>query len=230
MDLFYHPPGSDHVLSEDEAHHARVLRLVIGNRIVLVNGRGKRMEAALTSDKKEYRFTIIKEEAVPPAPYHIQVAVAPTKNLDRMEWLVEKCTELGVQQISFMRCNRSERKTVNLDRLGKIAQSAMKQSQQAWLPELSGMTGFDEILLAKADQRFIGYVDPHNPVHLKSVIKPGASYLMLIGPEGDFSPDEIATALKSNFSQVSLGPTRLRTETAALVACTLLQSANASTQ
>lgn len=206
------------------------MRLVIGDRIVLVNGRGKRMEAALTSDKKEFRFTIIKEEAVPPAPYHIQVAIAPTKNLDRMEWLVEKCTELGVQQISFMRCNRSERKIINLDRLGKIAQSAMKQSQQARLPELTGITAFDDILLAKADQRFIGYVDPHNPVHLKSVIKPGASYLMLIGPEGDFSPDEIAAALKSNFSQVSLGPTRLRTETAALVACSMLCSANASTQ
>ncbi len=226
MDLFYHPPGYDPILTEEEAHHARVLRLGIGDRIMLVDGCGRRMEAQVTSNTKEFRFSITKEEVVARPPYHIHLGVAPTKNMDRMEWLVEKCTELGVQQISFMQCDRSERKTVNLDRLGKIALSAMKQSQQAWLPELRSLAPFREVLVADADQLFIGYVDPENQVHLQSVIEPGKRYLMLIGPEGDFTPDEITAAASLGFSVVSLGPTRLRTETAALFSCMMLSSIN----
>jgi 16S rRNA (uracil1498-N3)-methyltransferase len=222
VDLFYHPPGSDHILTEEEAHHARVLRLAIGDRIMLVDGCGKRMEAQLTTNKKEFRFSVTKEEVVARPPYHIHLGVAPTKNMDRMEWLVEKCTELGVQQISFMQCDRSERKTVNLDRLGKIALSAMKQSQQAWLPELTSPADFHEVLLAHADQRFIGHVDRENQLHLQKLIEPGKRYLILIGPEGDFSPEELMLANKRGFATVALGPNRLRTETAAMVACALL--------
>jgi len=131
-----------------------------------------------------------------------------------------------MDEVSFIACKNSERKSINRDRLEKLAVSAMKQSQQAWLPVLNPLIPFTDILTTPADQKFIACVDAKNPSHLKSVTNPAGNYLVLIGPEGDFSPDELKLSLDLGFIKVSLGPTRLRTETAALAACHILNLMN----
>jgi 16S rRNA (uracil1498-N3)-methyltransferase len=142
-----------------------------------------------------------------------------------MEWLVEKCTEIGMDKITFVRCKTSERPSVPLERLQKLVLSAIKQSKQAWLPEVADMIAFKEFLTTVTEeQRFIAYVDEANPDHLLRVSKPVGNVVLLIGPEGDFSPEELTLALATGFRKVSLGGNRLRTETAGLVAVSMLQS------
>ncbi|MFO0507691.1 MAG: RsmE family RNA methyltransferase, partial [bacterium] len=129
-------------------------------------------------------------------------------------------------EISFILCKNSERKVLNIERIEKIAVSAMKQSQQAWMPILQPLRPFSDFLKQPADQKFIAYVDSTNPIHLKAIAKPNKSYLVLIGPEGDFSNEELNAALQAGFEKVSLGENRLRTETAGLTACQTLQFVN----
>jgi 16S rRNA (uracil1498-N3)-methyltransferase len=134
-----------------------------------------------------------------------------------MEWLVEKATEIGVASVTMAHCQRSERKNINQDRLRKMAIAAMKQSQQTWLPEIRDVCPFNDIIKLTYDQNFIAYVDDTNSEHLKNLAVGNKSYGLLIGPEGDFTDEEIQLAINNHWKKVSLGPTRLRTETAALM-------------
>jgi 16S rRNA (uracil1498-N3)-methyltransferase len=165
----------------------------------------------------------MESHKIPRRVSSIHLAIAPTKNIDRMEWLVEKCTEIGIDKITFLRCKTSERPTVPLERLQKLALSAMKQSRQAWLPELVDMTSFKEFVGRVTEpQRFIAFVDDANPLHLAGAATPDKDSVLLIGPEGDFTPEELHQATTNGFQKVSLGPNRLRTETAGLFGIALL--------
>lgn len=205
------------------------MRLQSGDEIELTDGKGSLCIATITTiDQKALHFRIKEEKKILRRGFSIHLAIAPTKNLDRMEWLIEKCVELGIEKISFLLCKTSERKFIQLDRIEKIAISALKQSRQAWLPSIAGMTPLPELVAeASENQKFIACVDHDNPVHLARTAAPSGDYIVLIGPEGDFKSDEIILALSSGFRKVSLGPNRLRTETAGLVACGILNQINA---
>ncbi len=230
MNLFYQPHIQDGTLNLDaeESHHAiKVLRKVKGDELRLTDGKGCFYSVHITQDdSKKCQFEILEKKQIAKRDYQIHIAIAPTKNTDRMEWLIEKATEVGVDKISFILCKNSERKIINLDRMEKIAISALKQSGQAWLPHVSGIVPFKEILKNETSQKFIAFVDDQNPDHLKSVAMPNDDYLVLIGPEGDFREDELSSAIQNNFRKVSLGKNRLRTETAGLVACQILHFIN----
>ncbi|MDZ7647927.1 MAG: 16S rRNA (uracil(1498)-N(3))-methyltransferase [Cytophagales bacterium] len=230
MNLFYQPAITNgvHHLDEVESKHAvRVLRLNVGDELQLTDGVGSFYKAKMTeADPKKCAFTIIEKEFILPRKFSIAIAMAPTKNIDRTEWFVEKAVELGIEQIHFLLCKNSERKNINLDRIEKIVISAMKQSGQAWRPKISGIKTFQEVLTLSADQKFICFVDSKNPHQLKSEVHPDKSYLVLIGPEGDFRQDELDLAVTNGYTKVGLGPNRLRTETAALAACHTLNLVN----
>ena len=220
---FYAPDltATLYTLPEDESKHAvRVLRLTAGDAVELVDGRGGIFQAEVAqADARRCSLRVVSETQVPRRPYAVHVAVAPTKNLDRMEWLVEKATEIGVDQLSFLRCARSERRELKLERLQKIAISALKQSGQAWLPELAELTDFARFLpTVLPDTTFIAHLAEGERVPLARVAAAGAGCCILIGPEGDFTPQEIEAAFARGIRPVTLGSSRLRTETAALAA------------
>jgi 16S rRNA (uracil1498-N3)-methyltransferase len=184
-------------------------------------------EAQITNpDSSKCGFEIRTSKVQSQKTFRIHIAIAPTKNTERIEWFVEKTVELGVDQISFILCANSERKSMKMDRLEKVAVSAMKQSRQAWLPKLSPLLPFKDVLDSATNQKFIAFVDSQNPQHLKSAAKPGGEALVLIGPEGDFSKEELQSAQDHGFQKVSLGSNRLRTETAGLAACHILNLIN----
>ena len=215
------PAAATYQLSEEESKHAvRVLRLGAGDEVALLDGRGGRYTAAIAeANAKRCQLRITGHEAHPPRSYFTHVAVAPTKNLDRMEWFVEKAVEVGVERISFLRCARSERRELKLERLEKIAISALKQSGQAWLPQLDELADFAAFVAgATPDTTFIAHLEAGERTALARVAGAGAGCCVLIGPEGDFSPQEIALALERGIRPVTLGASRLRTETAALAA------------
>lgn len=230
MPLFYHPNllQSPNVLPEEESRHAvRTLRLKSSDAIAITDGKGSRIDAMIVEANPEgCTYTITRKVKIETPSYSIHLAIAPTKQRDRMEWMVEKIVELGVHRISFFQCRNSERLKINANRLEKIAISAMKQSQRSWLPEIETNLNFDQLLQRDEEQKFIAFVDSSNPYHLKDEAKPDTSYLMLIGPEGDFTQNELAKALDSGFKKVSLGPYRLRTETAGLAACSIFNLIN----
>ena len=207
-------------LGEDESRHCvKVLRLAEGDHITVVDGKGKSYECHIDQAHSKHCHVAIDEvrEEPPSWGHRIVVAVSPTKNLDRMEWLTEKCTEMGIDKLVPLLCHNSERKVLKTERLKKIAVSAMKQSK-------SEMTPLKDVLEGEFEgNRFIAYCDMMLPRELRrSFAKeyvPGADTLVLVGPEGDFSPEEVELALKKGFRPVSLGESRLRTETAAMVAC-----------
>jgi len=231
LNLFYQPgisEGINYLNAEESRHAVRVLRMIEGDHLTLTDGKGFFYSARITkADSKKCQFEILEKKETTKRNFHIHVAIAPTKNADRIEWFVEKATEIGVDEISFILCKNSERKVINTDRVEKIAVSAMKQSQQALLPRLNEIVPFKKIAEAKGDHKFIGFVDSSNPTHLKTLAQPRKKYLVLIGPEGDFSKEELELAIKSGFEKVSLGTNRLRTETAGLVAVQVLALANA---
>ncbi|RYU75619.1 16S rRNA (uracil(1498)-N(3))-methyltransferase [Hymenobacter persicinus] len=213
--------GSAYTLPEDESKHAvRVLRLTPGDAVVLVNGRGGVYGAEVAeANPKRCQLRITTEQQVPRRPYFVHRAVAPTKNLDRMEWLVEKAVEVGVDRISFLRGARSERRELKLERLEKIAVSALKQSGQAWLPQVDELTDFNAFLPTVAPETtFIAHLEEGERTALSHVAAAGAGCCVLIGPEGDFTPQEIEAARARGIRPVTLGASRLRTETAALAA------------
>lgn len=230
MNLFYQPAISQGILhlDPDESRHAiKVLRLQKGDAIELTDGYGYLYQAIVQeSNPKECSFIIVDKKEIPSRDFTIAIAIAPTKNMDRTEWFIEKAVEIGIDKIHFLICKNSERKTINRERIVKITVSAMKQSGQARLPYVSGMVPFTEIISQTADQKFICYVDASNPDLLKTMANPKKNYLVLIGPEGDFTKEEIELAMEHGFKKVSLGPNRLRTETAALTACQLLNFIN----
>lgn len=230
MNLFYQPaiPEGSHYLDPDESRHTiKVLRLQPGYRLQLTDGKGSFYETTITlADSKKCCFSIAEKRTISLRKFTISIAIAPTKNIDRTEWFVEKAVELGIEEIHFILCKNSERKSINLDRIQKIAISAMKQSGQCWLPSCHEIKPFHEIVTIAANQKFLCYVDHKNPDQLKTMAQLGKSYLVLIGPEGDFRQDELDLAISNGFAKVSLGPNRLRTETAALAACHTLNLIN----
>lgn len=229
MPIFYQPliPEGTHSLDQEEARHAsKVLRLQSGDPLELTDGKGNLYKAVITElSKSACHFSINETVSVPRRKYSIHIAIAPTKNIDRIEWFVEKATEMGIDKISFIQCKNSERKVVNMERIAKKAVSAMKQSGQAWLPDLRPICPFDTILDEPCDQKYIAYVDQANTRHLKEAPLQ-SSYLVLIGPEGDFTQQEIHSATGKGFQKISLGTTTLRTETAGIVACHTLHLIN----
>ena len=213
------PAAATYQLSEEESKHAvRVLRLNEGDAIDLLDGRGGLYTATVAdANPKRCQLRITHHETVPPSPYFTHVAVAPTKNLDRMEWFVEKAVEIGVERISFLRCARSERRELKLERLEKIAISALKQSGQAWLPQLDELVDYTAFVASVAPETtFIAHLEAGERTALAQVASAGLGCCVLIGPEGDFTPTEINLALGRGIRPVTLGTSRLRTETAAL--------------
>ena len=215
------PGQPTYALGEDESKHAvRVLRLGPGAAVQLANGRGLLAEATLAeASPKRCLLHLRHETLVPPRPHYVHVALAPTKNLDRMEWLVEKAVEVGVERLSFLRCAHSERRELKLERLEKIAVSALKQSGQAWLPQLDELVDFDKFVPGlDPATTFIAHLEAGERLPLARVVAAAPRCCVLIGPEGDFSPAEIALALGRGIRPVTLGSSTLRTETAALAA------------
>lgn len=216
-------------LDPDESRHcAKVLRRKAGDPLHLTDGRGTFYDAVLTTnDGHRCEFELTGERHVPDKKYRIHVALAPTRNIERTEWFVEKAVEIGIDVVSFILCAHSERKTVKPQRLHKIAVSAMKQSLRATLPDLRDVIPFaDMIRTAGEEQRFIAMATLDDPKHLMQLASRGKSCCVLIGPEGDFSREETSQALGGGFKAVSLGDHRLRTETAALAATHILQLVN----
>ncbi len=208
----------------DSAHAVRVLRLTDGDVIQVIDGCGTLYRCRIVeAHQKRTAVEILSSEQQPlPWRQQIAVAVAPTKHLDRMEWMVEKLTEIGVNHIIPMLCARSERKEIKVERLEKIAVSAMKQSLKATLPVISPMTPISSVISGFSGYtKAVAYCDAATPrLDFTSFYRSGADTLILIGPEGDFTQAEISAALGSGFTAVTLGENRLRTETAAIYAVT----------
>lgn len=224
MQIFYTPDiAVNPELPEEEAGHCiRVLRLTEGDEILVTDGKGTFYKAAISRAHHKHCEVSILESWQQPAlwNFRLHIAVAPTKNMDRMEWFAEKATEIGIDAITCLNCRFSERREIKPARLEKILISAMKQSQKATLPQLEGMTDFKSFVNQSFDGRkFIAHCEDGDKTLLKQTYRPGENALVLIGPEGDFSLEEIELALKKGFEPISLGDSRLRTETAALVAC-----------
>lgn len=234
MHLFYQPRLDSAepalFLSEDDSRHAiKTLRLGVGDEIAVTDGHGNRHLAVVTvADVRRCLFRITETQTTPPRSFSVRVCVAPTKNLDRIEWFVEKAVEIGVERISFFFGQHSERRVLKLERLEKIAVSAMKQSLQSYLPQLDEALPFSELIkTVDEEQRFIAHLpNDKSPVNLAKVATAAGRYTVLIGPEGDFSEKEIQQAIAAGFQLVTLGPNRLRTETAALTSCQLLNFLN----
>ena len=231
MNLFYQPlipEGKYHLDAVESKHCTKVLRKKNGDLIHITDGQGFLYNAIITkADNIQCSFEIKEKIAEPPRPYRIHIAISPIKNTDRLEWFVEKAVELGLDEITLIECYHTERTHVKPGRLEKLAISAMKQSLKLTLPLISGPVKFSHLIAGTtASSRFIAHVDPANPNHLIHIAPPFSTYLILIGPEGDFSKDELALALENNFKPVSLGTSRLRTETAGLAACHILNLVN----
>lgn len=219
------------VLPEGESHHCvKVLRRQPGDEVEVIDGKGYVYSCRLLeAHPKHAMVEIISRKELPlPWNFNLTIGVAPTKHLDRMEWLTEKLVEIGVNRIIPLRGDRSERKELKTERLEKIAVSAMKQSLKAAMPQIDEMTPVSTAIReCKATQRFICYCDDSVERKLLShELRRGEDVCVLIGPEGDFSPAEVELALANGFIPVSLGDTRLRTETAALFATSTVQIIN----
>lgn len=227
MQLFYHPEISETDSSvifprEESRHIVKVLRKSTGDILMVTNGRGFLFTTEITSaspQKCEAKVKEVEKDSSP--PYYLHMLVAPTKMNERYEWFLEKATEIGVQEITPVICTNSERKVVKTDRFNKVILSAMKQSLHFRKPILNELTGFQNILSGNIDgEKYIAHCEEGKErTALKDLIKPGENSHILIGPEGDFTQDEIELAISKGWQPVSLGKNRLRTETAAIVAC-----------
>jgi len=226
MHIFYTPDitGDTYTLNEEESKHCiRVLRLSVGTVVNLVDGRGGFYTAEITSDnpKKVGLSVLTVEREFNKRNHYLHIAVAPTKNIDRIEWFVEKATELGIDEITPIISDRSERKVVKEDRLNKVITSAVKQSIKAYHPKLNEAVSYDAFLkLPLEGEKLIAHcINQGEKKYISELVQPHKKYLILIGPEGDFTPDEVDLALNKGFKPLTLGENRLRTETAALAVC-----------
>lgn len=231
--FFYVPDAENsHELPDEECQHAvRVLRLKEGDTMMLMNGKGTFYEAEVTMASSHHcGYAITK--VLPQQPTwsgHLHLAIAPTKMMERMEWLYEKAVEVGVDELSLLDCQFSERRVVKLPRLEKIVVSAVKQSRKAWMPVLNDMQSFKSFVESHTTgRRFIAHcyeeVERVNLFHeLTSNCDPQEDITVLVGPEGDFSIDEVRMAVRAGFVSVDLGKSRLRTETAGLSAVMMMQ-------
>lgn len=224
MHLFYSPDISSGIYSlsaEESRHCQKVLRLKEGDTVHLTDGHGTLFTTRIiqAAGKQVTVEVVGRKQEFGKRPYRLHMAVAPTKNIDRFEWFLEKATEIGVEEITPLLCEHSERKAVRSDRLEKVITSAVKQSLKAYHPMLHEMTSFQHFLSKKHDgQTFIAHLEEEGPVLLHSACRRGSDVTILVGPEGDFSGMELESAMKAGFQCVSLGDSRLRTETAAVVA------------
>lgn len=226
MQLFYNPNINETTENfsfdkEESKHIIKVLRKKDNDILYVTNGFGYlfKTEITLASDNK-CTVKIISFEKSAPSKFHLHLAVAPTKMNDRFEWFLEKATEIGIHEITPIICDRSERKVINNERFDKILLTAMKQSNVLFLPKLNKAISFKEFIKQKQEGlSFIAHCEETNKKTLKSALEINKNITILIGPEGDFSEKEIELALDNNYVPVSLGNTRLRTETAAIVAC-----------
>jgi 16S rRNA (uracil1498-N3)-methyltransferase len=232
MQLFYIPDitGDSVTLDETESKHAvKVLRMNEGERLQIVDGKGGFYEAEISdAHPKKCRLSILKvQKDFGKKNYRVHIAIAPTKNSVRFEWFLEKATEIGIDKITPLLTQHSERKAIKHDRLVKILVAAMKQSQKAYLPKLNELVSFSNFINnISENEKYIAHCYKGEKVHLKNTIQKGFNVLILIGPEGDFSPEEVELATQNGFTEISLGTSRLRTETAGVVACHIVNLAN----
>ena len=221
------------LLPDDSRHCVRVLRMAVGDELWVTSGDGTMCRAIITDpDDKGCEVEVVERITnYQPRPFHLHVAVAPTKNNARLEWFVEKAVEIGIDRITPLICDHSERGSLRTDRLEKLAMSAMKQSLKATRPIIDQPVKMVDFLRQQGNadpstQRFVCYCSGDDRHTLRQLYTPGTNALVLIGPEGDFSDREITTALQLGFQPVTLGDSRLRTETAALYATTVLNFMN----
>jgi len=213
----------------ESRHIVRVLRKKIGDQLLITNGKGILFtsEITLANDKNCLVKIISVGERLKPWNYHLHIAMAPTKNIDRFEWFLEKATEIGIDEITPLLCERSERKNIKSERLEKIIESAMKQSLKFQLPKLNPLISFSEFINKDFESElFIAHCENADRKTLKSSLQPEQDVIILIGPEGDFSKAEIGKALQHDFTPITFGESRLRTETAGVVATNIVSYIN----
>lgn len=224
MDLFYLPHLTDTTSTvlfspEESKHLSKVLRKKEGETVKCTHGKGVSFVVELTEvNPRKSKGVCIQSKKEPPLPYRLHMAVAPTKNNSRFEWFLEKATEIGISEITPIYCQHSERNQIKLERLEKILVAGMKQSQSFHLPILNPLTNYQDFIL-KNPGGYIAHCGPGNKKPLQEIYTTQPNINLLIGPEGDFSAEEIDLALQLNYKGVTLGPRRLRTETAAIVGC-----------
>mgnify|MGYP005754230951 CR=1 FL=1 len=233
MQLFFQENITEpitHLNEEESKHLIKVLRKQQGDLLNLTDGKGNLFEGmVLDAHPKKASIQITGKTAAEKDDFHIHLAIAPTKSPDRMEWMVEKITEIGFHELTLLECKNSERTHLKTDRLEKKIIAACKQSLKLRIPKLHPTIKFSSFLSSsdlEGYHKFIAYVDENHSNHLLDLAKPGEKYLILIGPEGDFDPTEIKEAINMGFQPVSLGKSRLRTETAGLAAVQMLQILN----
>ncbi len=225
MHIFYTPDieSEKYTLSEEESKHCtRVLRLDVGSKLNLVDGKGGFYEAVVEDPhpKRTVLKILSQQRNYGKRNFYLHIAVAPTKNIERIEWFLEKATEIGIDEITPLICDRSERRDIKAERLNKVIVSAAKQSIKAYFPKLNEPIRFTDFVSGNTStQKFIAHCIPSQKKSIKEEIRLKSDYLILIGPEGDFSSTEVDLARENKFIPVSLGDSRLRTETAALEAC-----------
>jgi 16S rRNA (uracil1498-N3)-methyltransferase len=225
MHLFYSKliSGKFHQLPAEESKHCiKVLRLGQGDTVHLTDGNGSLFKTVIIEDNfKSCKLEIVEtQHEYGKRNFNLHLAVAPTKNINRYEWFLEKATEIGIDTITPVICDHSERRSVQPDRLNKIIVSAMKQSLKAYLPKLNDAITFRKFISQEfSAEKYIAYCGEEYKMLLRDDYKIGKDAVILIGPEGDFSPAEVEVAIQKGFKPVSLGEARLRTETAALIAC-----------
>jgi len=223
--IFYTPDIHDlrYTLNEEESAHAvRVLRLKAGDEMTLVDGRGGRYKAQIVEIHHKHCTVKVLEHqtAYGKRSYRLHIGIAPTKNIDRFEWFIEKATEIGIDEITPLLCEHSERKHINTERLQRIMIAAMKQSQKAYLPQLNEMTDFGKWLeMQNFGSCYIAHCNESDRQSLITAYQSGRDATIAIGPEGDFSLQEVSQALARGFMGITLGESRLRTETAGIAAC-----------
>lgn len=232
MNYYYHPsPKQNDVLSNEESSHAiKALRKKEGDTIHIMDGLGGRYEAIITNaNHRKCEFEVIKTSNIKPKEFSVHIAIAPTKNIDRIEWFVEKVCELGANSISFIESKRTERSRIKLERIEKKAISAMKQSKNFWKCKTNELVSIDTFIKASSTldcDKFIAFVETGEENALHRLIKPDQDVLVMIGPEGDFTQEEVDRAKSFGFTPVNLGKNVLRTETAGIVAAHTINLVN----
>jgi len=225
MHIFYTPNINSNtiILSEEESKHCiKVLRLDAGSLLHLVDGIGGFYDAIIEeAHPKRTKLRIVKKlENFSKRNHYLHIAIAPTKNIERVEWFLEKATEIGIDEITPLICDRSERKEIKTDRLNKVITAAVKQSIKAFHPKLNEAVRFSDLVSKSTNtQKFIAHCIDGAKVSIKDQLITNGNYLVMIGPEGDFTLQEVEASVNNNFIPISLGDSRLRTETAALEAC-----------
>lgn len=231
MQIFYASVVRDSLifLDEMEARHClKVLRKKPGDQLEVVDGRGNYyLGEIIALDKKNCQVSIKRHiPAFKQRKFHLQIAIAPTKNINRFEWFLEKATEIGIDEVTPILCARSERRTIRPDRLNKVLIAAMKQSLQAYLPRLNPLVSLPRWLDDSTEGGYIAYCEENEKVSLYKNYHKEKYVKIMIGPEGDFTKEEVQMAIDKGFQPVSLGPNRLRTETAGIVACSIINMLN----